>query len=245
MAAAAAVARAGGRVVVVERRSDMTVAAPMEVKAVEVMPGLTAIGLGEASDGWLVLGQTAAGAVELRCRAVVLTTGGYVEPREHRSIAGPRPAGVVTADFVDAALTSGLVPGRLAVVVGATSRARATREALEAAGCAVFERVPAAPEELRGDGRLTGVRLGRRWVDCDTLVFADRLLPQTFLLRGLGVTDGRPGVPAPVDGEGRLPRPGLWAAGCCVRPDIDHGGCAVDGLRLGGLVAAQLGARAC
>lgn len=226
-AALGAVRTAGLRALVVDRRE-----------------GLTAIGLAEAPDGWLVLGQTSGGAVELLGRSVVLATGGYVEPREHRSIAGPRPAGVVTADFVDAALESGLVPGRSAVVVGATSRARATADALEAAGCAVLEVAPADPPELRGEGRLTGVRFGGRWIDCDTLVFADRLLPQTFLLRGLGLADGRPGVPAPVDGDGRLPLPGLWAAGCCVRADIDHAGCADDGLRVGRLVAAGLGARA-
>jgi hypothetical protein len=77
-------------------------------------------------------------------------------------------------------------------------------------------------------------------VPADTLVFADRQVPMPFLLRGLGLVDGRPGTPAPVDADGRSPLPGLWAAGCCVHADIDHTGCAADGARVAGHIVAAL-----
>jgi hypothetical protein len=70
------------------------------------------------------------------------------------------------------------------------------------------------------------------------LVFADRQVPMPFLLRGLGLVDGRPGSAAPADADGRLPLPGLWAAGCCVRADIDHVDCAADGARVAGHIVA-------
>ena len=76
------------------------------------------------------------------------------------------------------------------------------------------------------------------WVEADTLVLADRLLPQAFVLRGLGLTDARPGVPAPADGDGRLALEGLWAAGCSVHPSLDHDSCAKQG-RLVGDAAAR------
>ena len=54
------------------------------------------------------------------------------------------------------------------------------------------------------------------------------------MLRGLGLTDARPGVPAPADGDGRLPLEGLWAAGCSVNPSLDHRTCAEQGWLVGG-----------
>ena len=82
-------------------------------------------------------------------------------------------------------------------------------------------RLADAPEALRGEIR----RRGDPWhrtagSRLDTLVLADRLLPQAFVLRGLGLTDARPGVPAPADGDGRLALEGLWAAGCSVHPSL-------------------------
>jgi hypothetical protein len=100
-------------------------------------------------------------------------------------------------------------------------------------------RLARPPEELRGDARLAAVRSGGRWLDADTFVLADRLVPLAFLLRGLGLLDARPGTPVPVDADGRLPLPGLWAAGCCVRPDLDHAGCADSGRLVGEAIGAE------
>ena len=75
---------------------------------------------------------------------------------------------------------------------------------------------------VRGQPRLEAVEIDGRWRDTDALVLADRLEPATFLLRSLGLVDERPGVPAPVDARGALALPGLWAAGTCVTPEVDH-----------------------
>ena len=94
-------------------------------------------------------------------------------------------------------------------------------------------RLSDAPDALRGEVRLEAVRAEDRWLEADTLVLADRLLPQAFVLRGLGLMDARPGVPAPADGDGRLPLEGLWAAGCSVNPSLDHRTCAGQGRLVG------------
>ena len=215
-------------------------AAGLRVNVIDRGAGATVIGLLPDAQDWLVEIQTADGAEQRRARSVLLATGGFVEPREHRPIAGPRPAGIVTADFVALALAAGLRPGRRAVIVGRSGVADRVADALVDAGCEVVDRLDDQPDAVRGGSRLEAVLAGSRWIEADTLVFADRLVAQPFLLRGLGLIDARPGTPAPVDADGRLPLSGLWAAGCCVRPDIDHVACATDGRRVGGAIAAAL-----
>ncbi len=83
---------------------------------------------------------------------------------------------------------------------------------------------------MRGQPRLEAAELGGAWHPADALILADRLQPANFLLRGLGLGDERPGIPAPVDADGALPMPGLWAAGTCVAPDVDHVRSLADGL---------------
>jgi glycerol-3-phosphate dehydrogenase len=209
--------------------------------AVEWLPGATVVGLSQADSGWLALAQTATGSLELRAQAIVVASGGYVEPFEHRAIAGPRPAGLITADLAERILAAGLRPGRRVALVGGGRRADRLAAALVEAGARV-ERLERAPDEVRGEERLEAVRLAGDWLASDTLVLADRLLPQAFLLRGLGLVDGRPGTPLPVDAAGRLPLDGLWAAGCCVRPDPDHDECASRGRLVGEALAATLAA---
>jgi hypothetical protein len=75
---------------------------------------------------------------------------------------------------------------------------------------------------LRGEDRLESACADGSWVDVDLLVLADALVPAPFLLRPLGLLDNRPGVPAPTDARGATPLPGLWAAGTCRAPDVDH-----------------------
>ena len=206
-----------------------------------VAVGTTVVGLLETADGWLVLAQDAAGPVESRARHVVLATGGYIEPWEHRPMTGPRPAGVVTADLVAEADRAGLCVGGRAVVIGRGRTADRAIETLESGGTRIVERLDAGGlAEIRGEGRLESVRIGDRWIACDTLVLADRLLPATMLLRALGLVDGRPGMRAPIDADGRLAMPGLWATGTCVRPDVDHATSLADGLALGGRLAASI-----
>jgi glycerol-3-phosphate dehydrogenase len=205
--------------------------------------GETAVGLVEDGAGWTVEVQRDDGSHLIRGRAVLLATGGYVEPREQRSIAGPRPAGVMTSDLVADALAAGVLPGRSAVVVGSGSLADRTAHALQTAGVGIAARLDEAPSELRGAARLEAVRAGQAWTEADTLVLADRLLPQPFLLRSLGLVDGRPGTPAPADSDGRLPVDGLWAAGCCVHADAAHTGCADAGRRVAAAIARTVVAR--
>ncbi|HEX5416775.1 MAG TPA: hypothetical protein VFZ25_13990, partial [Chloroflexota bacterium] len=187
----------------------------------------TVIGLTAGDDSWRVRVQDHLGSHEVRAHRVVVATGGYVQPREHLPIAGPRGSGIITADFVHAALDAGLRPGRLAVIVGDGRYARGTAERLKAAGIDIARQVPGAPEqlpvdELRGDRRLEAVRVDGHWIDADTLVLAHRLLPSVFFLRDTGLIDGRPGVPVPVDAAGATRLAGVWAVGTCQAPDVDH-----------------------
>ncbi|MFN8518414.1 MAG: FAD-dependent oxidoreductase [Chloroflexota bacterium] len=214
--------------------------AGLRVAGVDRGAGRTVTGLVPRADGWEVEVDGPSGAGVLRARAVAIATGGYVTPREQRAIAGPRPAGVITSDLVAAATAEGWVPGRRAVVVGAGDLAARTADALEAAGVAVVARLADEPLEVRGTARLDGIRTPNGWVDADTLVLADRLRPQPFLLRGLGLVDGRPGTPAPADADGRVGPRGLWAVGCCVDADADHRACAIEGDRVGAAIARDL-----
>lgn len=240
-AAAAAVVAAGHRALIVERgmgRAGLSTSASGPV----LLAGSTVVGLLPEDDGWRVLIQLATGALELTALAVILATGAYVEPREHRSIAGPRPAGVMTSDLAWPILDAGLLPGHVVAVVGAGEPVDRLSGALADAGARVV-RLEEQPQEVRGDARLQAVRVGRRWIEADTLLLADRLLPQAFLLRGLGLIDARPGARVPADDLGAVPLDGLWAAGCCVDPTPVHDGCVERGRMVGAHVAAWLGDR--
>ena len=150
------------------------------------------------------------GGATVESRHVVLATGGYVTPREHSAVDGPRPSGVVTADFVVDALDRGWRPARRAIVVGDGRIATGVRARLRTAGVTVETIGGAASLDgravtaLRGQPRLEAVEIDGAWHPADTLIFADRLQAANFLLRGLGLGDERPGVPAPVDAIGRV-----------------------------------------
>lgn len=246
LGAAEAASAAGLHVLVVERgeRPRPIVAESAALAGappVEWLPGATVVGLSPEDSGWLALAQTATGSLELRAQAIVVASGAYVEPFEHRAIAGPRPAGLITADLAERILAAGLRPGRRVAMVGGGRRADRLAAALVEAGARV-ERLARVPDEIRGEERLEAVRLAGDWLAAHTLVLADRLLPQAFLLRGLGLIDGRPGTPLPVDPTGRLPLDGLWAAGCCVRPDLDHDECGDRGRLVGEALVATVAA---
>ncbi|MBA2718352.1 MAG: FAD-dependent oxidoreductase [Chloroflexi bacterium] len=212
----------------------------------------TVVGLGESPSGWTVevAGTAESRSVEARC--VILATGSYLEPREHRSIDGPRPSGIMTADFATDALDRGWLPGRRAFVSGQGRIARSTVERLVRAGVEVIgggQPAELAAEDkldelslqgVRGERRLEAVNVGGSWIVADTLVMADAVRPASFLLRGLGIGDERPGVPMPADASGALPLPRLWAAGTCVDPRIDHDRSLDAGMAVGRVVAAAL-----
>lgn len=242
-AAARAAANQGRSVLGIERSDELepttTDGDGRSPESVAMLYVATVVGVSPFDNDWLVLAQTADATHELQARSVVVATGGFVQPREHRSIAGPRPAGIMTGDLCREVLASGLRPGRQVALLGASGRTDALGQALQDVGAMVI-RLAAAPDEVRGEIRMEAVRVGAEWIEADTLVLDDVLLPQTFLLRPLGLADGRPGTPAPVDADGRLPLAGLWAVGCCVRADIDHIDCARDGRLVGARAASEV-----
>jgi len=223
-----------------ERRALEEIEAAVERGAVRWLAATTAIGLRPTSDGWSVELQDADGSAEVAASQVVLATGGYVTPREHRAIDGPRPSGVLTADAAAAALDRGWLPARRPVVVGRGRLAAAIGRRLNDAGANIAGDGGTTVEAVRGVARLESVRLDGAWLDADALVLADRLSPATFLLRGIGLVDESPGVPAPVDANGML-QPGLWAAGTCVTGDVDHVSSLEEGRRVSRAAVAALG----
>jgi glycerol-3-phosphate dehydrogenase len=228
-AAARAMSARGLRVLVVDRERPLYRASGQ----VDPLPWLaaTVVGLSATGSGWSVLAQAAAASWDVACDSVILATGAYVEPREHRAIAGPRPAGVMTSDLALRLLEAGLLPGRAIALVGGLPEAGPLAEKLQRLGAQVTW--VEAPDALRGGARLEAVRVAGEWLSVDTLILADRRIPQAFLLRALGLLDARPGRPTPVDGDGRVTPDGLWAAGCCVAPDGSHVACAASGERVG------------
>jgi hypothetical protein len=238
IAAAAAIAAAGYEVRILERDRGRVGGAQAETPGIMTLPA-TAIGLESGEIGWTVLTDADAGASTLVAASVVVATGAYYEPREQRRINGPRPSGVMTADLAWRSLRAGLCPGTSIALVGDPTAVEPLKLALVEAGAAVA--LTSMPGAIRGVGRLEAVECDGQWLSVDTLVLADRLVPQLFLLRGIGLVDGRPGSVPVRSSDGRLSLDGLWSAGCCVIPDIDHRNCAVSGQRVGAAAATRLG----
>jgi glycerol-3-phosphate dehydrogenase len=238
--ACATVARDRLRVLLVDRSTPrVRAAAASSGDMQQVAPG-TVVGLSPAAEGWAVLIQDDEASTEIRSRAVVVATGSYVKPREHRAIAGPRPAGIMTGDLAWSALAAGLLPGHaVGLLAGPDSELLAG--ALTRAGARVIH-LAELPLEVRGAARLEAIRSRSGWIAADALVLDDTRLAQTFLLRPLGLVDGVPGRRAPVDTAGSLGLDGLWATGCCVDPDPGHAGCARHGETVGRAVLARLSA---
>ena len=230
VAAALVLVDAGLRVAVVDRRGapggalaaiDRAAWRDTERAAVDRVAGLvadgrlvwtgsaTVVALDPPGSVWRAEIAAADGPLALESRQVLLATGGYVTPREHSVVDGPRPSGVMTADFVADALDRGWRPAHRAIVVGDGRVAAGTATRLREAGVAVETVGDALPlgaraiTAVRGQPRLEAVEVDGSWRPADALVLADRLQPATFLLRGLGLGDERPGVAAPVDALGR------------------------------------------
>jgi glycerol-3-phosphate dehydrogenase len=206
------------------------------------LPATTAIGLRGTDEGWVIEIQHRDGSAEITADRVVLATGAYVTPREHRAIDGPRPSGVMTADAAIGALDRGWLPARRPLVVGEGRTAAALAGRLTDGGADVQREPHPTIDAIRGHARLESIRIDGTWRDADALILADRLSPATFLLRGLGLVDEAPGVPAPTGPDGEL-APGLWAAGTCVTGDIDHTTSLEDGRRVGRAAAGAATSR--
>ncbi|MFL5680018.1 MAG: FAD-dependent oxidoreductase, partial [Chloroflexota bacterium] len=242
--------RAGGAIAALPRtymRDDETATvrdfeAALDARRVAWLPATTVVGLEPDGGDWRVDALSAHGAVALTARAVVLATGGYLTPREHVGIDGPRPSGVMTADFALDALDRGWRPGTTAVVVGDGRIADGTADRLSTAGVRVVARRAVRVDAIRGETRVEAIHVDGEWVAADTLVLAQAMRPASFLLRGLGIGDERPGVAMPADTRGALPLGGLWAAGTCVSPDVDHGSSVAAGRAVGAAVAEALAA---
>jgi len=206
---------------------------------VELRPRATAVGFLPATrPGALhtLLVREAAGTTRLTARRIILAGGGVDRPREHDQIPGTRPAGIVTPSFVLQSLAAGYLPGRHALVYGASSVAAITARRLVEAGVATVLlpplASPAPPLEsvtLRRDDQLI------EW-PVDTLVYAVGLVPTTGWLKGSGVTLGEAGE-VMVNESGETTLPGVFAIGTVVAPSPDH----LRSIDLGELVARTLG----
>lgn len=234
-----------------ERRAVDSVTRLVAEERLRWLGETTVVGLADSAAGWSVDVLGPGGNRPIEADAILLATGGYVSPREHDAIAGPRPSGVMTADFALDALDRGWLPARRPVVVGSGRLAAGTVDRLTAAGASpiaspsdMLHRVVRTSLAVRGRARLTGVAVDGRWLDADGLVLADRLSAATFLLRGLGIGDDRPGVPAPIDERGALPLARAWAVGSCVGPDVDHRESLAAGRSIATTIAGALRATA-
>nr|BBH95315.1 hypothetical protein KTA_35140 [Thermogemmatispora argillosa] len=222
-------------------------------QGVRLLLQTTAVGLLPASDAemahTLVVRQRQ-GTAHLRARSVVIACGGLERPREHDAIPGTRPAGVMTPVLALQLLARGYLPGRRALVYGASRYALATARRLAAAGLEVITAAPTAAngrqvrfcgtlEEICGFPRLSAVRLlcdhQPVEIEVDTLIYATALQANTHWLKGSGVELTAAGAIV-VDGQYRTSIPGIYAIGTVVRPELDH----QHSLRMGKEVAALL-----
>lgn len=235
----------------------------------EVWWNSTAVGLLPGSAGRLhtVVVRRSAGTVRARAPRVVVATGAYEQPREAMAIPGSRPSGVMTPALALGLLDMGLVPGQSAVVLGGGSRAIRAAQRLAAAGVRVVAWV--VPEGWEGPAptvglaarvmvggirrivgypRLTGVEVGpadgpagspAELILCDTLIVATRVIPNVTVLKGSPVEVDPETYRVKVDETGRTSVPGVFAAGTCANPDLEHRFSQEEGERVGALAAVS------
>lgn len=211
---------------------------------VDLMLNATAVGLLPASsprEPHTLLIRQRQGTQQLRANAVLIACGGLESTRESAQVPGTRPAGIMTPALAHGLLDRGYLPGRRAVVYGASRYAVATARRLAAAGAAVTLVPPAgealvaaeglevaAPAELAeigGSPRLEHVTLRRddttTDMPADTLVYAAGMVANTHWLKGSGVALGASGAVL-VDSAYRTNVPRVYAAGTVVAPSLDH-----------------------
>ncbi|MGW3128675.1 FAD-dependent oxidoreductase [Streptomyces sp. NPDC001123] len=204
------------------------------------------------------------GPETVTARAVVLATGAYERPRAARLIPGTRPAGIYTGGELQQAVHRYRQPiGGRAVVVGAEDVSYVAAGTVRAAGAEVVAMVTDRPRaagsvramdarlrsriplltgtavtEIRGQGRLSGVRIrhrdGRTGVlACDTVVFTGDFAAEDELARR-----GRIALPA---GPGPYTdRPGVFAVGGLRQPGLDVRAATREGVEAGRAVLEWL-----
>lgn len=207
-----------------ERRDGGDLQVALQTDAVSVL---------QLAGGWQVAVQRATGGAEIAAGRVILACGGYVQPREHLAVEGPRCAGIWTADLAHTSLDAGWLPGRRGLVVGDGRYATATADRLRDAGVRV-EMAGGQLRSVRGGARLEAVEVDGSWYAVDSLFLARSLVPAPFLLRPLGLVDNRPGSGPESDANGTV-MPGLQLAGTVRSADIDHLDSLTDGRRAGEL----------
>ncbi len=205
----------------------------------------TAVGLIPAAgedEPHILLVRDAGGTRQVPVKRAVIASGGLEIPREHADLPGSRPAGVVTPSFVHHALAFGWLPGRRAVVYGASLAAALVARRLAAAGVEAMlvppagERPPACdpavrvlpPAELvaiRGAPRLEWIELRRNGavvaLPADTLVYAVGMRPNTHWLKGSGIVLNDRGAVA-IDERFQVSAPGVLAIGTVTGASSDH-----------------------
>jgi thioredoxin reductase len=222
-------------------------------QGVRLLLQTTAVGLLPASDAGrthTLVVRRRQGTAHLRAHQVVIACGGLERPREHDAIPGTRPAGVMTPILALQLLARGYLPGRRALVYGASRYALATARRLAEAGMEVLTAAPAGDnglqarlcgtlQEICGFPRLSAVRLlcdqQTVEVEVDTLVYAAGLLANTHWLKGSGLALTPAGTIV-VDAGYRTNIPGIYAIGTVIRPELDH----QSSVRMGKEVAALL-----
>ncbi len=226
---------------------------------VHLMLNTTAVGLLPASDPrepHTLLIRRRQGTEQLRARAVLIACGGLEATRESAQVPGTRPAGVMTPALAHGLLDRGYLPGRRAIVYGASRYAVATARRLAAAGAAVTlvppfgEAPPAATDglavtasaelvEIGGSPRLERVTLRRDGavseMPADMLIYAAGMVANTHWLKGSGVALDAGGAVL-VDAAYRTNVPRVYAAGAVVAPSLDH----ARSIAMGGEAASVL-----
>ncbi|TDK50561.1 FAD-dependent oxidoreductase [Antarcticimicrobium luteum] len=121
----------------------------------------------------------------MRARRVVMATGALDRPMTFAD--NDRP-GVMSLQAAAEYLTRyGVLVGRRIAVLSNNSAGEAAIEALRAAGAEVTEADPGAgPIRALGGKRLSGVRMGEKRLECDTLLVSSGLTPVVHLWRHAG-----------------------------------------------------------
>lgn len=120
---------------------------------VTVLCGATAVGLLPAAslgEPHALLVRRKQGTEQVKARTILIACGGLEATRESAQVPGTRPAGVMTPALAHGLLNRGYLPGRRAVVYGASRYAAATARRLSEAGAEVTLVPPMRSEELDG-----------------------------------------------------------------------------------------------
>jgi sarcosine oxidase subunit alpha len=265
LAAAAAAARAGARVLLVDEHAtlggsllaDPTLGPDAAARAaraardagVDLLSAATAIAYFPEDSGGLLAVATRDRLIRVRARRYLYATGGYAV---NRLFANNDRPGVLAARAVGRLLVQHRVkPGNRIAVVGDDPYAGALAGALDATGCDVIAIDDRDNRVLGAYGRtwVTGLQVDyggkRRRVDCDLVAVSATPAPATEGLRQHGCEvaldpDGG-GFAAVVDGDGRTTAAEVFACGD-VTGFVGPRRAAEAGARIGAVAGAEAAA---